>query len=118
MKLWSDNKILSEIPFDITTLWLQIHRLPPAILHQGTEEKIDSRVGVLHMDIVTKRCVVAHRYIRVKVDISMKNPIPAGFFYEKAEDDELWVQFKYERLPNFYFKCGFLDHVTGRCRFE
>lgn len=27
------------------------------------------------------------------------------------------MQFKYERLPGFCFKCSLLDHVTGRCRF-
>lgn len=27
------------------------------------------------------------------------------------------MQFKFERLPNFCFRCGLLDHVTGRCKF-
>ncbi|KAF3440104.1 hypothetical protein FNV43_RR18382 [Rhamnella rubrinervis] len=29
--------------------------------------------------------------------------------------EEIWIQFKYERLTDFCYKCGFLDHVTGRC---
>lgn len=111
LKLWPKNKTLSEISFDITTLWLQI-------LHQGMAEKISSRVGILHKETVTKRCVVGHRFLRVRVDISLKNALPPGFFYDRVNDDELWVQFKYERLPDFCLKCGFLDHVTGRCKFE
>lgn len=114
LKLWLENKVLREIPFDTTTLWLQIHGIPPAILHQGTVEKIGSRVRLLHMEMVTRRCVVAHRFLRVRVDISLKNPIPVGF-YERAYADKLWVQLKYERLRDFCFKCGFLDHVTSRC---
>lgn len=110
--------MLREIFFYTTTLWLQIYGLPPAIIHQGTVEKIGSRVGLLHRETVNIRCVVAHRYLWVRVDLSLKNSIPAGYFYERADNDELWVQFKYKRLLDFCFRCGFLDHVTGRCRFE
>lgn len=46
----------------------------------------------------------------------MTNPIQTGSFVDR-EDDELWIQFKFERLPNFYFQCGMIDHVTGRCNF-
>lgn len=67
LKLWPDNKVLREILFDATTLWLQIHGLPPAIIHQGTAEKIGSRVGILHRETVNRSCVVAHRYLRVRV---------------------------------------------------
>lgn len=109
---------MREIAFDTTTLWLQIHGLPPAIIHEGTAEKIGSRVGFLHPETVNRRSVVAHRYLRVRVDIPINNPILAGYFYERVKNDELWVQFKYERLPDFCFRCGLLDHVTGRCRFK
>lgn len=118
LKLWPDNKVLREISFDTATLWVQVHGLAPAILHQNTAEKIGSRIGLLHMDTVNRKSVVAHRYLRVRVDISLKNPIPAGFFYEMVDGDELWVQLKCERLPDFCFKCRYLDHVTGRYRFE
>lgn len=47
---------------------------------------------------------------------SDQGPNPGRFFYARAED-EIWVQFKYERLSDFCFKCGLLDHVTGRCKF-
>lgn len=118
LKFWPENKILREIPFDTTTLWLQIHGLPPAIFHEGITEKIGRMVGILHQQIVNKRCVISHIYLRVRVDIYLKNPILAAFFYDRVGDDALWVQLKYERLPNFYFRCGFLDHVIGRCNYE
>lgn len=62
-KTWPENKILREIPFDITTLWLQIHGLPSAIIHEGTTEKIASKVGFLHQKTINSRCVIAHRYL-------------------------------------------------------
>lgn len=26
-----------------------------------------------------------------------------------------WVSFKYERLPNFYYRCGLLNHALKDC---
>lgn len=31
---------------------------------------------------------------------------------------QFWIQFKYERLSDFCYKCKALDHVTGRCPFQ
>lgn len=31
------------------------------------------------------------------------------------EGEGRWVQFKYERLPNFYYKCGLLSHALKDC---
>lgn len=65
LKIWPDNKVLKEIPFDTTTLWLEIHGLPLVHIHEGTAKKIKNMVGYLHL--------------QVRVDISLSNPILAGF---------------------------------------
>lgn len=28
------------------------------------------------------------------------------------------MQFKFERVADFYYNCGFIDHVTRRCHFK
>lgn len=48
----------------------------------------------------------------------MKNPLPAGFFFERNDGNDFWVQFKFERLSDFCYVCGLMDHVTGRCKFR
>lgn len=73
-------------------------------------------MGKVLAKTINKRCIVAHSYIRIRVDIPIQDPIPARFFFART-DDEIWVQFKYEKLLDFCFKCDLLDHVTGRCRF-
>lgn len=39
-----------------------------------------------------------------------------GFSLKKRENDEIWIQFKYEKLSYFCYTCGCLNHVTGRCK--
>lgn len=58
------------------------------------------------------------RYLRIRVDITVNEPIPASFFQNRNEGDSSWVQFKYEHLSDFYYKCEALNHVMGRCNFE
>lgn len=116
LKPWLESQVLGDLSSASTTLWLQIHGFPPAVIQEGTAERIGNRVGKVHMETVTNRSVVAHSYIHIRVDIPIKDPIPASFFYAR-KDDEIWVQFKYEKLLDFCFRCGLMDHVTGRCKF-
>lgn len=72
LKPWPEDKVLRNISFTTTTLWMQIHDLPPAVVHQGTVERLGNRVGKVHMETVNRRCVMAHTYLLVMVDISIQ----------------------------------------------
>lgn len=103
--------------FNSTTFHVQIHNLPPIFLHEGTVEGIGRLVGEIHKESI-RRCVIGHRYIRIRVDIALDALIPASFFQNREDGEDAWVQFKYERLSDFCYKCGALGHVTSRCHLE
>lgn len=63
LKPWPEDKVLNDIPFNVTTIWMQIHGLPPAMVREGTAERIGNRVGVVIKETINKRCVVAHSYL-------------------------------------------------------
>ena len=52
------------------------------------------------------------------MDIPVDQPLPVGFFKKKERRFKIWIQFKFERLPDFCYRCGRLDHITGRCTFS
>lgn len=64
-----------NIPFNNITMWMQIHGLPSAMVHEGTVERIGNRVGTVHLDFQ----VVTHSYLHFQVDIPVTDPIPAIF---------------------------------------
>lgn len=117
LKEWSDEKSLNQIEFDYSTFHIQIHGLPPIFLHERTAVMLGSKIGIIHKESVNRRSVIAQRYLRFRVDIQVENPLPTGFFLER-EDGDIWIQFKLERLLDFCYKCGVLQHVTGRCKFR
>lgn len=118
LKEWPETMAINKVPFDTTTFTIQIHGLPPMFLHAGSAKLIGNRVGKVYEDSINRKAVVGHRFLRFKLDIEVRKPIPAGYFLSSHSDNENWIQFKYERLGDFCYKCGFLDHVTGRCDFE
>lgn len=85
--------------------------------HSWTTSRIGNMTGTVHRESLNHRCIVSSSYLRFKVDISTTKPIPAGFFQDRDNRGELWIQFKYERLADFCYTCGDLNHVTEKCTF-
>lgn len=79
---------------------------------------IGSHLGQIHhYSINRNHMFIAHLFLCFSVDIPVDNPLPAGFFQPKDDESELWIQFKLERLSDFWYCCGMLNHVTVRCHF-
>lgn len=86
--------------------------------HTGTALQIGECLGQVIKESINKKIVVAHHYLQFRVDIDTDNPLPVGFFLDSVEGVEPWIHFKFERLGNFCFRCGWLSHVTGKCQFD
>lgn len=108
---------IHRVPFVSTTFIVQIHGLPAMFLHAGSAELVGNRAGRVHEDSISRKCVVAHRFLRFRIDIEVGRPILVGYFLGNKSDNESWVQFKYKRLGDFCYKCRMLDHITRRCSF-
>lgn len=87
-------------------------------LHENTAKQIGECLGKVIKESINRKCVIAIRFLWLKVDIDMENPVPAGFFMERLEGEEPWIQFKFEKLGDFCHKCGRLSHFTSKCLFE
>lgn len=55
-------------------------------------------------------------YIRVRIFIDSRKPLRRGMRLTLKES-QIWANFQYERLPNFCYYCGMLDHVEKHCEF-
>lgn len=85
-------------------------------MHEGTARLIGNKLGKVHESSFTKKFIIASRFIKFRVDIAANDPIPGGFFFKKKENEDIWIQFKFEKLADFCYTCGVLSHVTGRCK--
>jgi hypothetical protein len=53
-------------------------------------------------------------FLRVKVLMDLSKPIPRGRKLH-LPNQSTWVEFKYERLPKFCYKCGVMRHGKAGC---
>ncbi len=53
--------------------------------------------------------------IRARVRLDIHEPLCLGQKAHRADGKELWISFKYERLPNYCYWCGRLTHAEKDC---
>ena len=55
------------------------------------------------------------RYLRIRVDVDVSLPLLRGKILERADGSSFWVDFQYEDLPTFCYRCGCLGHGGNEC---
>uniref|UniRef100_A0A803LW54 Zinc knuckle CX2CX4HX4C domain-containing protein n=1 Tax=Chenopodium quinoa TaxID=63459 RepID=A0A803LW54_CHEQI len=56
--------------------------------------------------------------LRIKVLVDVNKPLRRGLFLAMGQNKPRWVDVKYERLAEFCFFCGRLDHTEKECQFK
>uniref|UniRef100_A0A803MIX6 CCHC-type domain-containing protein n=1 Tax=Chenopodium quinoa TaxID=63459 RepID=A0A803MIX6_CHEQI len=54
-------------------------------------------------------------YVRMKILVDIRKPLRRGVFLATGSSSTKWVDMKYERLSDFCFFCGQLDHTDREC---
>ena len=79
-------------------------------------KNIRSKIGrVLDID---KRALQTDqaKFLRIRVELQIDKPLRRGGYIKNDEGERIWVDFRYERLPTFYFRCGILGHDEKHCQ--
>lgn len=102
---------LTSVPF-----WVQLFGLPSKWQNDRMVRYVGSLLGdVLDSDPTVRRLDSTREYfLRVRVDLSILSEIPRGTVLRYGKEEYL-LSFKFERLPNFCFYCGFVDNVVMDC---
>ncbi|KAM1228337.1 hypothetical protein ACFX2J_007446 [Malus domestica] len=83
---------------------------------QAVVETIGSLMGeVRSVDKTGSRDCIG-RFLRVKIGFNVREPLMRGTFVTFPDDGKIWIDFKYESLPNYCLICGKLGHPTRICK--
>ena len=77
---------------------------------------IGSKIGrVLEVD---KRAMQVDqaKFLRIRVEVPIDIPFRRGGYVKNDEGGRFWVDFRYERLPTFCYRCGILGHDEKHCQ--
>ena len=104
-----------DIEIKWAPFWIQIFNLPLKCMTKEIGRTIGSKLGeVMEVD-VSDSGVHWGRCLRVRVHIDVTKRLVRGKKITIEGGEGRWVQLKYERLPNFCYRCGFLNHTLKDC---
>uniref|UniRef100_A0A803PJH0 Reverse transcriptase domain-containing protein n=1 Tax=Cannabis sativa TaxID=3483 RepID=A0A803PJH0_CANSA len=106
---------LHYVPF-----WVQIYGIPFMCKSHDLARFIASEVGdLIEVDKDTVKEGTGP-YLRIRVLLDVNLSLRRGMnirFIRMGREFVKWIDFKYERLPDFCFFCGKLDHTKRYCHF-
>ena len=83
-------------------LWVQIHGLPISLLDPETAMELGESLGQV-TPCENPNELVGGDFIRVHVEIDVSKPLYRGRNVALDDDNERWIAFKYEKVPNFCY---------------
>jgi len=109
----SSNEQPSEMAMDSTPFWVRVYDLPLKLRSEWIAKKTGNMVGkFLEMD--EKKCNRMGKFLRIRISIDLKKPLKKGSKIH-FQGRDIWVDYKYEKLPNFCFSCGRIRHQMRDC---
>ena len=115
VKSWSQELALEEVDMDNMPFWIQIRGIPPSLSSDKNLRHIGSMIGNVEEVEDPAR---AKGFLRIKVNVNTLKPLITGCWLPREGDNETWVEFRYERLQDFCYKCGRIGHANTECHFD
>ena len=111
---YDGTKEVRDMNFDLATFWVQVHDLPLRFRNRRVAEHLCEAIGTVKLG-EENLAMEGDRFVRVRVTANISKPLCRGRVITLDDEKDLWIPFKYERLPNLCFWCGCLTHDDRSC---
>ncbi|KAK3012315.1 hypothetical protein RJ639_012615 [Escallonia herrerae] len=113
---WPLDFALQEVRLNKSPFWVRICGLPPNRMTKNNAITIAKRIGDLVQIEMSKNDRIGEKgFMRLRVEVDVELPLAKGFALKRDGNEDAWIQFRYERLPDFCFRCGHFGHVRKWC---
>ncbi|KAL3746474.1 hypothetical protein ACJRO7_015437 [Eucalyptus globulus] len=100
----------SQCPF-----WVHLFGLPFGRVTSEVVREIASRIGeVLEVKLEAKGNGI-YKIGKARIKLNLATPLKTGIVVNLG-CKKLWIEFKYERLPHFFYSCGRIGHYASACK--
>ena len=99
LQRFENNSLVCDLSFTRIAIWVQIHDIPFRYMNRMVVEEICAVVGVVDRTTSTDKMEGGNfMCVRVSIDISLL--LCRGRVLSLEDRSDVWINFKYERLPN------------------
>lgn len=101
------NIRLSHLTFDKVAFWIRLLDISLGFQNKLMAKRIEDAIGsFLEVDSDQDNFCWGES-LRIKILIDITKPLRRGVWIKPREDQErMWINIRYERLPNFCYSCG------------
>lgn len=110
--------LVEEVPlldFSKSFFWVQLHNVLENRMNQATSESIGGIIGTVIQVADPKDDGARGEFLRVRISIDISKPLPRCHKLWANGKQVGLVGIKYERLPNFCYCCGRVNHGEREC---
>jgi hypothetical protein len=116
LKSWVPDLHWLEVNFSTSIFWVQIHGLPRIWQKREYIARIGREIGSIQsIEDAAMNQIYWKKFIRLRIDIDINKPLVPGVFLPRRNNDDLWIGFKFEKLPEVCFSCGKIGHLMREC---
>ena len=105
---------LDDLKLDKASFWVQVHNIPIGYRNKSVVKDICGAIGRVDRSTSVADCE-GGSYIRVRVTLDVFQPLCRGRVVTFEDGGKIWINFRYERLPNICYWCGYFDHGDKDC---
>jgi hypothetical protein len=112
---FGDDIAIDDLTFSHASFWVQIHNIPVRRMTEESAGAIGRTLGQVERVADRDDERGGENCIRVRVRMDITTPLCRGRILSMEEGKKRWAAFRYERLPNFCYRCGHVDHAEKDC---
>ena len=101
--------------FNHVPLWIQLWGLPLRCKSLTMGKEMGAQLGTV-LDVGLYDFPNNARIVKIKILFDISHPIRAGMHTGNDQDGINWVDFRYENLPMFCFRCRLIGHNQENCK--
>ncbi|KAK9942560.1 hypothetical protein M0R45_008218 [Rubus argutus] len=114
---WAPDWTINDVPYYLVTYWVRITGLTPEKMIESNARLIGSEIGeVLELDHTSPEDAFLRGYLRIKIRLDSRRSLPTGFWLPVSKHSSSRVEYIYEGLHTFCWRCGMLGHSMDDCK--